>query len=489
MKKQFYILGIALLSFAICTSLISCVKDVYVGDDSDKEEKPEPSVPNEEEQLPDLSVPKTFDWNEVYIKIPLLQDIDVNDIQIYFPSLKYNKSFAYSYTFDDCTAMAYGKAYCTINKKWVDNCRYFHVNQKKTAGFTPSKTLGYTDGCGNEHRFAFGISIWPDMHTAYIDDFMNPSNKIVDGNYPHLVWNDIIAPIDFGCDIYFHDVNTNGDNSVDGILKGLKSSQKITEEKLGRKMKVLSRPNGNNDYITACRQYDDIVFMATEGVTDIGIPPLINIAFDNDIDLNKAIQYRRNAERTPSVGELMSLIDEKALSKTYTWIHDFSHGPENFQFILDLFTTINDKYGKDGKDCIWFASLDEIYEYNYIRNNYIIEKSVSNNVLTLKFSCPSSNFPNELQFHRDFSVIIKGVTSLSTTDISFGKNVYGLSMAKQNNDSWMINIDCNKSLLDKAERYTSVFEKEQSTSTKEDALYFVNRLNDNLRKSYNKRIK
>lgn len=489
MKKQFIIVGIALLNFAICISLISCVKDVYVGDNSDKEEEPEPSKPNEEEQIPDLSVPKTFDWNEVYIEIPLLQNVDVNDIQIYFPPLKYNKSFAYSYTFDDCTVMAYGKAFCTINKKWVDDSRYFHVDQTTTTGVIPNETLAYTDGCGKERRFTFGVSIWPDMHSAYIDDFMNPRNKSVDKNYPHLVWNDVVPLIDFGCDLYFHDVNTNEDNSVNGIFKGLKSSQRITEEKLGRKMKILARPNGNNDYITAGRQYEDIVFMTTEGITDIGVRPLVNIEFDDKIDLKKAVQYRRNTERTPSVNELISDIDNEAVSGNYTWIHDFSHGPADFQFILDLFTTINDKYGRNGKDCIWFATLDEVYEYNYIRNNCIIEKKVSNNILTLKFSIPSSDFPNELQFHRDFSILLTGTSIQSDAKISCGNNVYGLSYAKQGNNSWLININCNKSLLDKAERYTTIYEKECSNSAKEDALYFINQLKESLRNTFENRIK
>ncbi len=480
-----------LLYFLFLLTLIGCVKDVYNEDKIDEEENPKPSEPSDEEKdkLPDLSVPATFNWNEVYVKIPVTENMDMDNLQVYFPPLKYNKKFVYSYTFDDCTVMAYGKAFCMINKKWVDDWKFYHVGQQKTTGAIPAKTLGYTDGCGGERRFALGVAIWPDSRNSQIDDFMKPTNKDIDKYYPHLVWKDAIPLIDFGCELYFHDVNTtdHGDDVL-GILNGMKVAQAITKNMLGRKMKVMARPGGNNLYCAAAREYDDIVMMAVENNTDIG--PAVNITFDNDeVELKKISQYRRFVESTPTVDQLWPDLNTAALAGNYAWKHDFSHGPENFQYILDLFEKLNDEFGKDGLDIVWFATLDEVYEYNYLRRNCIIEKSISDNVLTLKFSCPSSDFPDELMFHRDFSIILKGVVPLSTANISTGKNVYGLSLARQNTDYWMINIDCNKSLLDKAERYTSVYEKEQSVSAKEDALYFVNQLREDLRKPFENRIR
>lgn len=474
-----------------CTTLSGCMKDVYKGEKTDPkvEPKPNPTVPDKDiEKLPDLSVSTVFDWNEVYVKIPLSGTTDINDIQILFPPLKFNKSFAYSYTFDDNIAQAYGKAFCTINKKWVDDMKFFHVGQSYTTGRVPAKSLGYTDGCGNERRFTFGVSVWPDSKNIHIDNFMNPTNKKADKYYPYLVWRDVIPLLDYGCDIYFHDVNTDtyGDD-VTGILAGMKAIQEITKKNIGRKMKILARPNGDNKYCTAARDYNDIVMMAVENGTDEG--PAEHISFNVSWDLRNVAQYRRYTEPTPSVDQLMPEIDKAALSGSYTWLHDFSHGPANFQYILDLFTEINNKYGKDGNDCVWFATLDEIYEYNYLRNNCIITKEISNNTLTLRFYCPSSDLPNEFMFHRDFSVIVKGVSPQPNANIATGNNVYSLSYAKQGDNSWMFNIDCNKSLLDKAERYTSAYEKERSASAKEDALYFVNRLKDSLRKPFENRIK
>lgn len=489
MKKLFYILH-GLLLLTICMALNGCMKDAYKGLDSEEEKEkpePEPSIPdNKEDDLLDFSVPKTFDWNEVYIKIPITVGTDIDNIQVYFPPLKYNKKFAYSYTFDDCTVMAYSRGFCFINKKWMDYHRFYHVSQEHTTGSYPEKTLGYTDGCGVEHRFSIGVSIWPDASNRNIDNFMSPTTHKPDKYYPYLVWNDLVPILEFGNEIYFHDVNTDGDDSVDGILKGMKKCQEITESALGRKMKVLARPSGKNNYVVAARALDDVVFVAAESNTDMGSP--FNITFDDEINLKNIAQYRRFVESTPTLAQLWPNISAAATSENFAWLHDFSHGPENLQYVLDLFAKLNDEYGKDGNDCIWFATLDEVYEYNYFRNNCIIEKSISNNILTLKFACPSSDLPNELIFHRDFSIILKGAVPLSTADISIGKNVYGLSLARQNTGDWLINIDCNKSLLDKSERYTSIYEKERSVSAKEDALYFVNQLNDNLKKTFKSRF-
>lgn len=185
---------------------------------------------------------------------------------------------------------------------------------------------------------------------------------------------------------------------------------------------------------------------------------------------------------------MLESIAAAAGSDNYPWLHDFSHGPADFQYLTDLFNAINDRYGKDGNDTVWFASVDEIYEYNYFRNNYMVEKSVSDNVLTLKFSCPVTELPNEMQFYRDFSIMLYGVNIADNVEIESGSNIFGLSFAKLANDSFLVNADCNKSLLDKAERYTALHEKAQNSLAKEDALYFVNRLKEELKHPFEVRI-
>lgn len=488
-NPAFYRIVCGLFCIVLVFALDSCVKRYEA-----KPTAPDPVDPvvppdGTPDALPDLSVPATFDWNDVYISFPIPSGVRAEDISVEIPVLKYGKKFAYSYTFDDDVVQAYGKAFCTINKKWVDAERFYHVGQVKTTGVVPSKTLGYTDGCGNERRFTFGVATWPNYSTVYIDNFMAPTSKDADKYYPYLVWRDVVPLLDFGNSLYYHNVNERVYDKSEpaSVSEGLDADNRTMVERLGRGAKVLVRPDGNNAYITAGRSNGNVVFMTTEGATDQG-PALSNISLASNIDLNKQAQMRRNTEALANAQTLMQAIETAAAAGDYRWLHDFSHGPAEFQYILDLFAAINDRYGRDGEDVVWFATLDEIYEYNYFRNNSKVEKDISNNVLTLKFSCPATGLPNDMQFHRDFSVIVRGVDISENVEIESGSNVFGLSYAKQADGSLMVNVNCNKSLLDKAERYTAIYEEKASVAAKDDAMYFVNQLKASLRQTFVKRI-
>lgn len=423
-------------------------------------------------------------YEKASFEITLPAGVDMTAVSAQFPALKYNKKFAYTYTFDDDVTQAYGKAFCTINKKWVDNEKFYHVGQVKTTGSVPLKTLGYTDGCSNEKRFTFGIAIWPNAGNAAIDNFMNPTGKNPDKYYPYLVWPDLIPLLDFGCDIYFHNVGSdyNKDN-VESVLEGFKADQATTIKKSGRGMKTLMRPDGNNKYVTAGRNYEDIIFMGVENTIDDGSSPL-NVTFDTNIDLFKKAQFRRYTEPIANADSLMANITTAAGSGKYTWLHDFSHAPAEFQYILDLFVKINDLYGKDGSDSVWFASVDEIYEYWFIRTFSKIKKTISGNTVKFDVYTPGLKY----SYYRDFSVRVNGISSVNNLLVSAAnEDVYGLSYAI-NDMALLVNVNCNRSLVDMSEKYTSKYEASSNDSDKEDALYFANQLKSELRNKFLARI-
>lgn len=400
------------------------------------------------------------------------------------PPLKYDKKFAYSYTFDDCTVMAYGKAFCMINKKWVDDWKFYHVGQQKTTGAIPARPLGYTDGLGIERRFKIGVAIWPDSRNSQIDDFMKPTNKPVNQYYPHLVWNDLSPMLEYGNEIYFHDINTaDYGTDIPGILEGMKAAQKITLENTnGHGMKVMARPGGNNLYCAAAREYDDIVMMAVENNTDIG--PAVNITFDNDeVELKKISQYRRFVESTPTVDQLWPDLNTAALAGNYAWKHDFSHGPENFQYILDLFEKLNDEFGKDGLDALWFATLDEVYEYWFIRRYAKIRKELAAD--GVKFSIL---VPNETYFrHKEFTVQLTGSYSGALSAELTKGDAYGFNFGNINN-KFSINIDLEKRAYEMADKYSNLYLENQDGEVRDDAVYFINQLRSDLQTVFNSRL-
>lgn len=421
-------------------------------------------------------------YERVTFSVPLPDDIDESLLSVRFPTLKYDKSFAYSYTFDDDVVQAYGKAFLTINGKWVDDEKFYHVGQARTTGHVPDKTLGYTDGCGNERRFAFGVAIWPNSGNATIDNFMDPTGKNPDKYYPYLVWGDLTPLLDFGNDIYLHNMDERRYDKTDplSIALGFREDQSVILENKARKSMVLARPDGNNKYITAGRISEDILFMLAENTVDDGSIPL-GISFDTDIDLYKQVQFRRYTEPIANVASLMTDITTAANAGTYRWLHDFSHAPADFQYILDLFTDINDTYGKDGDDSIWFASVNEIYEYWYIRTYGKIRSVVLNGALEVSVYVPRLKYG----YHDDFSLLVDGLPSADS--IVPGDGVIGISHASKS-ARLLVNVSLDRDLLGLAERYTSIYETSPDESGKSDALYFVCRLREDLRAPFMARI-
>src|SRR5699024_1885108 len=83
------------------------------------------------------------------------------------PVLKYNKSWLFMLTQDDCKHAAYSTTWAAINGKPLSYNYYYNAEQL-AAGDLPSdifyfkKTLGSTDGTGKEIRFAFTTTLAPE---------------------------------------------------------------------------------------------------------------------------------------------------------------------------------------------------------------------------------------------------------------------------------------------------------------------------------------
>lgn len=427
------------------------------------------------QNTPNLSAMVRMEYiksEKVSVELSLPQSTGTEDISIQIPPLKYAKKFAYSYTFDDTVVQAYGKAFCTINKRWVDNEKFYHVGQARTTGAVPEKTLGYTDGLGVEKRFAFGVAIWPTLGNAATDNFMEPTGKNPDKYYPYLLWQDVAPLLDFGNSIYFHNVDERMFDKTNptSIADGLRQAQSITHTKTGRRMKNLARPDGNNAYIDAANDYSDIVFMQTESSA-------MNVEFaPDDVNLTSKSQQRRYTEPIADADQLMESISAAAGSTSCRWLHDFSHAPANFQYIIDLFGRINDLYGKDGDDSVWFASVDEIYEYWFIRKFCRIKKVVDGDKLIVNLYLPKI----QNGYYKDFTLLISGVSDPASVTVNGGDEVFGVNCGAFG-DGLLVNVDCNDRLMERAERYTALFEKSAEVSDKSDALYFINQLKPTLR--------
>lgn len=395
-----------------------------------------------------------------------------NHISVSFTPLKYNKKFVFSYTIDDAPAAAYGKAFTLINNKWMDDTQFYHYTQKETTGKIPGKTLGFTDGCGNEIRFPLGVAIWPTQGTIY-GDFMG--NNISEYN-PYLTWSDLNPILDFGGTIYFHNMNERlyNPNSVSEIVSGLEKDQEKTIEKTGRGMKILMRPDGNDKYVEAGRQFNDIVMCGVAGWDKTVMYPY------QKQELRK-MEIKRDLFEDVTPENRILRLENIRHSDNPQWEHIYGHTPK--ESVLDFLTQINDLFGKEGDDSIWFTTAEELYDYLYIRQNAIISTSYTEQTLQINITWTKQPY----EYFPGFSLLISGIPENKNISVESGETVYGLSYSFHT-DGLLINVNADSTLLEKAEKYLQTYSETKEEDNKNDALYFIKQLKPELQKSFLDRL-
>ena len=116
-----------------------------------------------------------------------------------------------------------------------------------------------------------------------------------------------------------------------------------------------------------------------------------------------------------------------------------------------------------------------------MRLSAVTRKIVNSNTITFKIIIPfAKNF-----YFKDVSLLLSGLTALNGLTLS--SNVLGYSHATRGTGV-LLNVNFNNMLLELSEKYTSKFEGSQQDEDKDDALYFVNQLRDDLKAPFMVRL-
>ncbi|WP_294141565.1 Ig-like domain-containing protein [uncultured Sanguibacteroides sp.] len=429
----------------------------------------------------------------VSVDIELAGGVDPNAVQVEFPKLKYNKSMLVSLITDDANASSYCATFAAINDLPVCTEDFYHAAQAAANDFPQSalprtgKTLGYTDGAGNERRFAHAIAIWPNvgkngvpnMDTKIVVDQGNTTNKYR-FMQPAMVWDDIKPMLKFGCSVGQHNINADkwDINSISNIMSGYEEDETTCINRLAnRGMKIMYRPDGNDNYVEAAKRFDPFLLVLSEGGNADN--QFFPATFAGSL-------YKKNIHRLfpadiPTLKTYVTGIRNAAL-EARKWCTVGAHRT-NTDWV-EWLKWMNDMYGKDGDDSVWFCTPDEFYEYYYIRTNSVIRKSVTGSTLHLDMYIPSGQY----FYYPDFSLLLSGITNVSNiVNIVVNDVVKGVSHAI-NAGKLLLNLNCNSNLLQYAEEFTAKFEGSQDNWDKTNALYFVNQLKPELKESFLNRI-
>lgn len=396
--------------------------------------------------------------------------VDADTVNLNFAPLKYDKHFAFTYTADDSVEGAYARVWRRINRKWIDDTEFFHLGNSPTTGYIPEYPLVCTDGCGNDRRFGFSIALWPTWGNEY-----NPDGLIKESSSSsiYITWDELDLLKDWGVSFLYHNVDERIHDKTEpnAIIKGFKADHDKVLEKLDRRMKIMGLPDGNTAYVTAAERSPLVDFYRSS------LHHQEKIYLKSTGVLFKKRTYG-GTNSSDNATKLAELADQHASDNPY-WVGITSHRVDLSR--LDLLETIYSLYGKGGDDSIWVAGWDEIYEYMQMRLSAVTRKILNGNTITFKIIIPlAKNY-----YFKDVSLLLSGLTALNGLTVS--NNVFGFSHATRATGV-LLNVNFNHVLLELSEKYTSRFERSQHDEDKDDALYFVNQLRDDLKAPFIARL-
>ena len=404
------------------------------------------------------------------LSFELPSGVDADTVNLSFAPLKYDKHLAFTYTADDSVEGAYARVWRRINRKWIDDTEFFHLGNPPTAGYVPEYPLVYTDGCGNDRRFGFSVALWPTWGNEY-----NPDGLIKESssNSVYIAWDELNLLKDWGVSFLYHNVDERVHDKTDpnAIMKGFKADYDKVLEKLDRRMKIMGLPDGNSAYVTAADRSSLVDFYRSS----LHHQEKVYLKSTGSLLKKRTYGGINSSDNTVKLDELAV---QRSSDNPY-WVGITTHRVDLSR--LELLETIYSLYGKGGDDSIWVASWDEIYEYVQMRLSAVTRKIVNSNTITFKIIIPfAKNF-----YFKDVSLLLSGLTALNGLTLS--SNVLGYSHATRGTGV-LLNVNFNNMLLELSEKYTSKFEGSQQDEDKDDALYFVNQLRDDLKAPFMVRL-
>jgi hypothetical protein len=330
--------------------------------------------------------------------------------------LRYDKTFAYSYTFDDATDDAYKVALPLFKGGTIAA-----INQQSTGFF-------FTDGCGNDIPFRAGIawnstnSLDEDVHLngiggtltwTQLDSLYRADWDVLNHSYAHRAqWAGAMTDAD-----YDYQINQNRT-----VVR--QKTQKAIE------MPLFVVPSG--DYV-----YQDRALAAGhKAVFDQNFPfggiSFSGITVDNVPDMTNFKMLRWDLQQIIA-GTLTTKVNDIAVETqngtTAKWWTEFSHRvddyttttPFNFYSFKDYMTALAQKYGKDGSDKMWFAPLQTVFEYLQMRQNArFTSQLISGNRLDIDFDL--SSVPTWLR-RRTLTLVVNSNADFSQINIPSGTGI------------------------------------------------------------------
>jgi chitodextrinase/predicted esterase len=381
-------------------------------------------------------------------------------------ALRYDKNFAYSFTMDDGLLDAYTNLYPLLGGGF------------QSFNNTTYPGLNFTDGCGNNVPFRAGLA-WNSQNVYGQDTHIN--------NPGILTWDQLIFLNGKGWNILNHSLDhrtgtgTNYDYEVT-------QNENILKSKTGIDVKHFVIPAGDTNYKAPA--FNNGMIAVYNQSTDF--PGVGGLQVDGNINLSKFLLFRNfitdDNSTTSNITQPISNVDSKSINGTHYWYNEFTHnvgqthvgGGLVYSTMEYYMKYIEKTYGKSGKDNVWMAPLEDVYEYLFVRNNIQYTTSLSGNILEITFD--TTNIP---------SYILKRALTLkvnSDADISsIQASGFSLATFRGMGSNKIINLEWTKvNNLNKLEKSGMISESESNFTNNTMIYAYPNPIENELRIKFTK---
>lgn len=337
-------------------------------------------------------------------KISILLTSPAPDAFVSVAPLKYNKDFAYSFTWDDAYDDAYTCAFHILNGGRVPLNDVLYSQ------------LFYTDGCGNKIPFRGGIA-WNSDNTLGID--------VHTGNVSdRMTWKQLDTLYATGWDVFNHSYSHKSNATQvmtptdykNEIILNPPSLLQNTVAKIETPMFVV--PFGDTNYVNYARnQGYNAVFNQSGDVIGYG-----GLNIDKDIDFSNVI-HRQLLEESLTSLHFLDSVALRSQKGVHTWYNEFTHRIDdvsstgfNFYIVNNYFNKIANTYGAvgNGKDNIWMAPLQEVTEYLTMRKNLAFQTKINASEVEVNFDF--SKVPNWFR-RNNITLLLTNTANIARIDV------------------------------------------------------------------------
>jgi len=412
--------------------------------------------------------------------------------------LKYNKDFAWSYSFDDGIIKGYDPAFKYMNGGYSDYLGQYFGG------------LYFTDGAGNNVPFRGGYAFYA-RNASYNDLHINTPN--------YITWTQLQDVVDKGWNVFNHgytstslsvnDPNNSyytgdpGNHAIGALDYAYELSQENVEvaSHISLKnnaggvtgplnMSHVVLPNGDNNYIQPAFDggakgiyAENGVFPFTDGAGTINAPDFTNVTNAIPTTGGRHVMPRwfdyetRYLDGGANPAGLFTHIDDLAIGSTGStklWAQEFTHQITTSTYAPDanggmtwaswksLMDHVENTYGRFGNDKAWVAGAEEVYNYMMVKQNSVLSQNLVGNQLTVTIDI--TNVPANLT-NNALSLLVTSDATISS--INYGSD---FTYHTDNKTTGLINLDWGNNSYSKNDitRVESLVSAAESSKRKSD---------------------